>query len=111
MLWGGSEPLFLEVTEERQATASECEGIGGTVKVYNHTYQEVYDAIMAGQNIYMEIVDDFGDTTPYLQLHYPSSICPSTHSIWLVCLGFNYNYTLVADTANDYLKEIICNEM
>ena len=102
---GGSEPLFLEVTEERQATASECEGIGGTVKVYNHTYQEVYDAIMAGQNIFMRINDGFGE---FISLYYADMI--SGYEIRIKALTGD-PFWLSANASNDYLKEYDCNAM
>ena len=41
---GGSSPLILTITEQREATADECPN-GGTVIEFSHSWQDVFDAL------------------------------------------------------------------
>lgn len=54
---GGGTPLILEVVSEREATVEECDD-GGTVYTYNHTWQEVYDAVMQGVPVIVVFDDE-----------------------------------------------------
>lgn len=47
---GGSDTLVLTVESTREATAEECEN-GGVVYAYNHTWQEVHDALAVGKRV------------------------------------------------------------
>lgn len=48
--------MILEVVSTREATAEECDG-GGHVNTYNHTWQEVHDAVLQGTTVLLQIND------------------------------------------------------
>ena len=57
---GGTTPLILEVVSTREATAEECEDGGGVVYTYNHTWQEVHDALLQGTMVFYHTNNDMG---------------------------------------------------
>lgn len=50
---GGTEPL-IATWMDRDATAEECSN-GGTVYECSHSWQDVYDAVMSGRTVLMNI--------------------------------------------------------
>ena len=55
---GGTEPLIVTVTS-REATTEEC-ATGGTVAEFSHSWQEMYDAFMAGRAVILDTTELLG---------------------------------------------------
>ena len=121
----GESMLVLTQTGSREATAEECPN-GGTVYTYNHTWQEVDDAVASGKIIAVKLSSLPGDLNisavkkPSLPgdlnitIDFPlriSVISPGkyTDSYGVVIQAQDF-YDLDADSADGYLYQINCNE-
>ena len=102
--------LLLEQTI-REATAEECPN-GGFFTRYNHTWQEVYDAMASGKIIAVKKPSFPGDLN--ISIVFPLEIAvispgQYTDSYGVVIQAQDF-YGLDADSADGYLYEINCNE-
>ena len=101
----GESMLVLTQTGSREATAEECPN-GGTVYTYNHTGQEVYDALAAGKLVVLGYVDTQNQQINFL---YPQYINASTTGL-TININEPDEVTLTSDSPDDYLYAIECND-
>ena len=105
VLRGGSEPLILTVTAEREATVEECGANGGDVIEFSATYQQVLDAFMHGAGVIF-------NTAPLVNARVVTMIVVEDPVLTLVLYIYQpdqmVEVPLVADSPDGYLKLIEC---
>lgn len=97
--------LLLEVVSSRAATAEECTN-GGTVYTYNHSYQDVVDAISQGILPLTSMPN--GDSN---NLYIATTFGVGSWGYGIVCYNVyvNRSLTLIANSTSDPLITAVCD--
>ena len=107
MLWRGGAALIVSAVSVRDATTDECSD-GGLVHTYNRTWQEVKDAYDAGTPVYIQAVNQGGNSKRY----YLSAVDAEEYGAEFIYFKSNTPVAavLTAPTPTDPLVWIACED-